>query len=385
LQSCDKVKPALLVSLAAALLFFYGFLLGGMQLVIADIARQFKTSQTGMGLLVSAQHITAVIAPVCMGAVADRAGKKKVLLIFIAVFSLGCAIAGFSGTLGVYVMGAALIGGGYSVCESLCSAVMSDLDPIHGMRYISITQCLLSVGAVLGPVLVKLCIRNLGADWRLVFWICAAAFAALMIPFSLARFPAAVKNAPGRRTRSAVFFSSGVFVCLFASIILYVGLENGFGYFVDTLFTGHLKAGALSAYALSAYWAGMALSRLLFGLRPYRAKPVLLSCFAASGTLFVLLAVSPWGWLSLVACGLIGSAFGPVWSTLVAQAAKCFPENSAGAIGLMSTGCGLGGIVYPTLMGALSDRFSIGPAFLLLAATSFAGFVLCLAGSRKKA
>jgi len=34
-------------------------------------------------------------------------------------------------------------------------------------------------------------------------------------------------------------------------------------------------------------------------------------------------------------------------------------------------------------MGALSDRFSIGPVFLLPTATSFVGFVLCLAGRRK--
>ncbi len=49
-----EVRTGRLVMLASALMFFYGFILGGQQLVMADIAAEYHTDQRGMGLLVSA-------------------------------------------------------------------------------------------------------------------------------------------------------------------------------------------------------------------------------------------------------------------------------------------------------------------------------------------
>ena len=81
--------------------------------------------------------------------------------------------------------------------------------------------------------------------------------------------------------------------------------------------------------------------------------------------------------VSLVCCFAAGFSYGPIWSTLVAQATGLFPEAGAGAAGVMSAGCGIGGIVYPVLMGAVCDGMGLGGAFGLLAATAAAGAVLC--------
>ena len=52
-------KMSQLIVLACALMFFYGFFLGGTQLVITDIAAEFRVGTTGMGMLVSAQYAAA--------------------------------------------------------------------------------------------------------------------------------------------------------------------------------------------------------------------------------------------------------------------------------------------------------------------------------------
>ena len=52
-------------------------------------------------------------------------------------------------------------------------------------------------------------------------------------------------------------------------------------------------------------------------------------------------------------------------------------------MGLMSAGCGLGGAVFPALMGLLSDQLNLGAAFALLAfAALIAGVVSLLAARR---
>ena len=53
-------------------------------------------------------------------------------------------------------------------------------------------------------------------------------------------------------------------------------------------------------------------------------------------------------------------------------------SSGAGAAGIMSAGCGIGGIVYPVLMGAACDGMGLGGAFGLLAATAAAGMILCM-------
>lgn len=371
-------RPGLLTA-ASALMFFYGVMLGGLQLVIADVAAYYGVNTAGMGLVVSAQYLTATIAPICMGVLADRIGKKPVLTAFSAVFGIGCAVAGFSSALPMYVIGAGMIGAGYSVCESLSSAALSDLDAEKGMQYINTAQCTLSVGAVASPIFLRYCMRSLGANWRLVFYICAAAYLLLTLLLLRTPFPRAAQATAEKGERgSAVFFHSGMFVCLFVAMLLYVGLENGFGYFVDSLLDERGGAEAsLSAFAISAYWAGMALSRFFCGLRQYSAGRMLRCCFLTIAGLFVLLISIPNQVVSVLISLLLGVAYGPVWSTLMARAALLFPHNSAGAIGMMSTGCALGGLVYPTLMGVLANAVGLRPAFLALVATALAGCAFC--------
>ena len=369
-------KMSRLIFLACALMFFYGFFLGGTQLVITDIAAEFRVGTAAMGMLVSAQYAAAVIAPIVAGVLADRFGKKPLLAIFSAVFGAGCALIAVSPVLGVYIVGACLTGAGYSVCESLSSAALSDLGETEGMRYINLSQGLLSVGAVISPILLRQLILHLDAQWRTLFVICAAAFLILAGLLAITRFPDAIRTQ--QAAGSGRFFTTAIFLSLFVSIILYVGLENGFGYFVDTLFDSqnHWTPG-LSAYALSAYWMGMALSRMVCSLRDYHPGKMLCTCFVIIAILFVLLPTLNSSMLAILLCGLVGVTYGPVWSTLVATAAARFPEQSAAAIGVMSTGCGLGGVIYPTVMGLMAERITLHAAFWMLAGTAAVGALLC--------
>lgn len=110
-----KLCPGWVLALLCTVLFFYGFYLGGVQLVISEVSREYGQNAAGMGGLVAAQHVAAVVLPVVLGALADRIGKKSVLCIFAAVFAVGCFLAGLSKNLGVYVIGTASLGAAIAI------------------------------------------------------------------------------------------------------------------------------------------------------------------------------------------------------------------------------------------------------------------------------
>lgn len=372
-----KLHPRWVLALLCAVLFFYGFYLGGVQLVISEISREYGQNAAGMGVLVAAQHVAAVVLPVVLGALADRIGKKPVLCIFAAVFAAGCFLAGLSKNLGVYVIGAVCVGAGYSVCESVSSAVLSELDAEKGARYINLSQALLSLGAVVSPFLVQWLQKSRHASWRLPFLICAAAYTLLALLLLLTVFPKRQTGMQQKATARTNFFASRAFRLLFFSILLYVGLENGISYFAESLFSVRLSAGNLAAAAISAYWIGMTVSRMLFSAVLRDPEKTLVGCFLASAAFLLALAVSRNPTVSLVCCFAAGFSYGPIWSTLVAQATGLFPEASAGAAGVMSAGCGIGGMIFPVLMGTVCDIFSISMSFFFLAFLALGGFFLC--------
>ncbi len=359
------------------MLLFVGFEVGGFQLALRAVSEEFAVSASGAGLLAAAQSLGIALMPLFFGALSDRIGKKRVLCVFAVVFVLGCALAVLTRGVWGFVLGVFLLGVGSSVCEVAATAALADGYPESSARYINFTQCLFSFGAVISPVLMRRGMDLLGWNWRMNFVISGAAFLCLLPLLLLVPFGGAPTGAAREKTTYRAILGAPAFRLLFCSILLYVGLESGVGFFTESLFALGLGRVDLGAYAISCYWAAMALSRLLYGLLPLKPERTLLAGFGVSAALFVLLALSRVPWLSLAVCALIGFAFGPLWGLLVDLAAKRFPERTGSAVGLMSTGCGLGGVVFPALMGLLANRAGFGLPFLMLTAGALMAGALC--------
>lgn len=378
-----KKTPAL-VWWFSLLLFIYGVMLGGLQLVIGDIAQNFGVGLLGIGSLAAVMHVASATAPALMGIVADRIGKKKILVAFSFVFGLGCLLAGSAPSLIFYMVSTLFIGAGYSVCESIISALCVELDEEKGASYVNLTQCLLSTGAIVSPiVLAKIPVMSI-PTWRLMFWFCAVCLVIMGLILVTKHFPAGIPAAKKKSPISRNLLLSPIFLALLISIFLYIGLEKGFGYFVELLFEKKTSGEKLAAYGISVYWAGMALSRLVFGLVSYRPRRVVRLCLLGCALGFVGLATLASGSACVAMCALVGITHGPVWTTLVAGAAERFPQYRASATGLMSAGGGLAGITYPIIIGAIANGMGLQAGFLLLAATCVIGAVLAFALHNKK-
>ena len=132
------------------------------------------------------------------------------------------------------------------------------------------------------------------------------------------------------------------------------------------------------AMAISAYWLGMALSRLVFSAMNYKPLRTLWTAFACAGILILILARCPYPAAGVVICALLGASYGPIWTTLATMAVRTDPGQSSFIMGVMCMGCGAGGVIFPLVMGRLSESFAIRNAFLFLAVTAGICMAVCL-------
>ncbi len=377
----SRRAPAFLPAFSA-LMFFVGFEMGGFQFALSSISSAFSMRSTGAGLLVAAQYSSVILMPLLFGRISDRAGKRRVILVFSVVFLLGCLCSALSRGVFSFAAGVFLIGAGYSVCETSGSAALADLSPEYGARWVNISQGALSLGAVISPILTQYGVNAFGWSWRIVFLICLVGTLLSLVALFFVRYPKPQTTQKKAVASPRSFLRDIPFILFFCSILLYVGLENGFGYFAESLFSQELGAAAFGAYAISAYWASMAVSRLVFGVLSIRPSRALVASLCASGVLFFALVLLQASIPALVICAFIGFAFGPVWGSLMNLAAERFPGSSGGAMGLMSAGCGLGGALFPALMGILSDFVNLRAAFGLLALAAIAAATLSFFAAR---
>jgi len=99
--------------------------------------------------------------------------------------------------------------------------------------------------------------------------------------------------------------------CLCIIMCIYVGFENGFAFFIDSLFAQELNSN-LGKYALSLFWIIMIPARVLVGYLGKYSKIILLICIISIPTIILLITnlINPIGILLLcIPLGFVGGQY----------------------------------------------------------------------------
>jgi fucose permease len=348
-------------------------------IIIPEVVRTFRLSLTAAGSFQYATMGGIAIAALLLGQLADRWGRRKTILVGLALFAVSCflftagssflffaALLGVSGiAIGIFKTGALALIGDLSSSTRQHTTIMNMLEGFF------------AVGAIIGPALLTRLLAN-GLSWTWLYVLAGTICVCLVAIASLVRYPergrGSVANATGSslramKNRYVLAFSMGAF--------LYVAVEAAVYVWMPTLLAGYRgPAALLAAYAVSVFFLLRAAGRFVgvWMLTRYRWQAVL-ALFSGCILLCFLLAVAggiTWAVYLLPLSGIFMSVMYP---TINSKGISCLPkaEHGAGAGVILFFTC-LSAVLAPLAIGAVSDAMGqIAYGFWL--ATGFAALL----------
>ena len=159
---------------------------------------------------------TAACAPI-LGKLGDVIGRRKTLLLGIAVFALGNILSALANTLWFMLIARFTVGIGTAAMGPVILAyIATEFPPEKIAKGFALYMLLSSASVILGPTIGGLIVSSYG--WRAMLWVCVAVCAVIFT----ACFFTARKAPPGSKTLQSFDVPGAVLVLIFFSLLLCV-------------------------------------------------------------------------------------------------------------------------------------------------------------------
>jgi fucose permease len=320
---------------------------------------------------------TAVVGPLI-----DSFGNKHVLVTSSVLVTIALGLFATAHSFSSAIGAAFLLGFGGGGLNTSANALVADVYPDNRGTMLNIVQMFYGVGALLMPLLAAVItgifsITQLLLAVALLAAICAMAYALLPFPepretggFSLLGSIRAART-PGVLLFGALLFCES-------------GNESSIGGWMSTYADAVGATPRTATWILAAYWAALMFGRLL-GARFVDLVPkprlVLASGIgSAIGSTIIVFAHS----IAVLAAGAVitGFSFATIYPTTLAIAADRYERQAATIFGLLFAVGLCGGMVFPWVVGHVSQSTSIRSAMFVPVAGALAVCVLRVIQSR---
>ncbi|HEY7316251.1 MAG TPA: MFS transporter [Candidatus Binatia bacterium] len=136
-------------------------------IALPEIRQAFSLSTIAAGSLFSVMMVIAALTSGLAGRLADKIGRKTVLIAGLSLLALGFGLAGVSSHLVLFFFFLGVTGVGYGFTPPSLYAIMSDLLPHRRGFGTSLVSVSYGIGGAIGAVLASRIIANFG--WRAAF------------------------------------------------------------------------------------------------------------------------------------------------------------------------------------------------------------------------
>lgn len=297
-------RRGLNVILAGTFLMYFGFFLC-IPLIAVRFVDGLGWSAASVGLILGARQITQFGLTMFGGALADRFGPKRLMLLGMFVRGLGFAAMGFADSFGLLLAATVLSALGGAMFESpRMAAIVALTDAQSRTRFLSLAATVGGVGMTLGPLVGS---WLYSANFAVV---CVAAGASYVLGM-LFTWPLL----PDVRSGATQHLTEGLGLALrdrrfMAFVLILIGVWFGSTQLSISL---PLRAAAVSGVQQTAGWVYTVNALLVVGLQYPLLRAlerrletmrivVLGTCVIAAG--FVLIAFAAQTWVFLVAVGV---------------------------------------------------------------------------------
>lgn len=368
------------------IIFINGFESGGYQASLWKIGESFDLSNTSMGLYASLELLATMIAPIVLGNWADRIGKKKSLLIFLFAQFLANLFIIISEGRGMFLLGIFLLGLTTSALQYISIATLLDYYPKTGHVKVGYITSLFAVGALIAPLLVHF-YQGQGYSWRMLFVIIMwptlfTLFGLFLNEFQtkeFSGFPEDMisyrdhvkskelrnKNDSDKKRFRGEFYLPGA-ILLSLIMLIYVGFENGFTFFVDSYMINEMGSSS-GQFILSLFWASMIPARIIVGhIKKNAKKGLIVSCGMIPVMTWIIISTNSPSWMDLLSA-LLGLFCGSIYPYVLNMSYGFSGGYTATMTGMITAATGIGGVVFTTLTGVLSDIIGFRKSFGIIA------------------
>lgn len=184
---------------AVAVLAFVGIVASLMQTIVVPLIPQLPallhTSATNTSWIITATLLAGAIVTPIAGRLGDIFGKRRMLLISLALLVVGSIICALTSSLGMMLAGRILQGLAMGVIPLGISILRDELPREKVGSAVATISATMGVGGAIGLPVSALIAQN--ADWHVLFW-AAAGMAVLALALVLVVLPESTLRTPAR-------------------------------------------------------------------------------------------------------------------------------------------------------------------------------------------
>lgn len=348
-----------------ALVFINGLEDGGYQASLYAIGQEYDLSMTSMGIYASMELFATMLAPILLGSWADRGGKARSMGILLGLqIAATLAIVAVRHQL-LFLLCVFVLGLTTSALHFIAIATLADAYPMSAKKKIGYITSMYATGALISPLVVSAYLQ-LGMGWRTLFAILSVGSVLALVGILRSGTEQRERGTAQGPEQGTGRLIVGAILLLCVVMCIYVGFENGFAYFVDTLFTDVFKS-STGKLALSLFWAVMIPARILVGHFSKHAYKILLGTVIVIPVVTLLVSVSQHANVVLALCIPLGLASGAVYPSVLSLMLPYAGKQTATATGVITTSTGVGGMVFTILTGFMADHLGMRMAMAILA------------------
>ena len=389
-QGSTRAYRVLLVALLCLNFGILFFDRNAMNFLMPFVQPELRLSYTQVGMLGSALSLTWALAAIFVGWLSDRSGRRKIIIVISTVVFSICSVVSGLATGFLMLLGARLVmglseGGVMPLSHAM---VAREVTPERRGIAMGIAQNLGS--SLLGSTVAPLVLLPLAAawGWRNGFFLAAVPglISALLIALLLAeRRAPPVPLAEARKPvpLRATLADRNVLACTVMAVLLVAYLVVTWAFLPLILIQRRGFDADTTAWLMAVLGVASAVSSFLIpGLSDYIGRRPVMAGFTLVGTILPLAALyyqgSAW---TLGAIFFVGWLFNGIFPMFMATvpSESVDPRQVATAMGVvMGVGEILGGVVSPSLAGALSDRYGLAAPLWLLVVLAVLGALTAL-------
>lgn len=183
--------------------------------IIPELPTLLGTSAANASWAITATLLAGAVATPVLGRLGDMYGKRRILLVSLALLVAGSVVCAFSDSLAPLVVGRALQGCAVGVIPLGISIMRDELPPERLGSAMALMSSSLGVGGALGLPAAAAIAEH--ADWHVLFWV-SAGLGAVVVALVTAFVPESSQVGGGRFDLVGAIGLSAGLVCLLLAI-----------------------------------------------------------------------------------------------------------------------------------------------------------------------